>query len=425
MIKQIIGTIGARYFVALLNLLLIFVNSKMLGLNGMGVIGVLYASANIAVIFNSVLCGNTIVYFMNRYNLRFVFYPACIWAFIGSAIACGVMFACGMLPAGYECAVFALAILMSLLTTNTLVLLGKDMVGSFNFVFMLQGVSMFVLLLGIYYVAGVRTVEGYIAGLFIAYTVAYAYSFIPLMPHLMKKEAAVTGVSFFAVLKEMFVYGVWSGADNLAEGLTTRLNYFFLQNAGGYGKVGLFDAGTKMSESVWHVSSSISYIAYKTISGTTDTKVQKFTTLRLFKLTAGVLTAMMLVIVCVPEWVYTEYLFTAEFAGMRRVIIGMAVGIVAVGSNRILSHYFIGSGNIRYSTFSSLLGLGVLVAVGIFVIPAHGVFGAAVTSSISYTVMLVYSIIIFMKQTGTSLREFVPQESELAELWKAIRRELP
>ena len=420
MLKDIIGIIGTRYFVALLNLLLIFVNSKVLGLNGMGLIGVLYASANIAVVFNSILCGNTIVYFMNRYRLRFVFYPAYIWSFIGASIACGAMFALGMLPAGYEFTVFALAILMSLVSANSQVLLGKDMMRGFNLVFMLLGVLTFVLLMGIYYLAGVRTVEGYLAGVFIAYIAAYVCSFILLLPHLMKREADVSGVSFVAVLREMFVYGVWSGADNMAEGLTTRLNYFFVQSAGGYGNTGLFDAGTKVSESVWHVSNSISHVEHKSISKTTDREQQKLITLRLFKLTYCVLIAVMAVIVCVPEWVYTEYLFTAEFAGMRRVITGMSVGIVALGSNRILSHHFIGSGSIRYSTFSSVFGLVVLLVAGVFIIPVHGVFGAAVVSSIAYTAMLVYSVIAFMKQTSASLRELFPSKKDVAELRRII-----
>ena len=92
MFKDIINTIGARYLVAFLNLLLLFGNSKVLGTEGMGMAGLIYASANLAVIFNSILCGNTILYFMNRYNLRYVFYPAYVWAFAGSAISCAVMF---------------------------------------------------------------------------------------------------------------------------------------------------------------------------------------------------------------------------------------------------------------------------------------------------------------------------------------------
>ena len=61
MLKKILATVGTRYAIALLNLLLILIHSRVLGRDGMGVVGVIYASVNLAVIFNSVLCGNTIV----------------------------------------------------------------------------------------------------------------------------------------------------------------------------------------------------------------------------------------------------------------------------------------------------------------------------------------------------------------------------
>ena len=415
MLKDIIGTIGSRYVVAFLNLLLIFINSKVLGRDGMGVVGVIYASANIAVIFNSILCGNTIVYFMNRYNIRYVFYPAYIWAFAGSIIACSAMYFLNILPEGYEMAVFGLAILISVVTANSLMLLAKDNVKGFNMVYIIQGILTFAILICIYYIAGYSNIDGYLAGLFIAYIVAYLYSFILLFPHLLEKERFPAGASFFAVLKEMLLYGIWSGADNLAEGLATRLNYFIVQSTGGYGNVGLLDSGTKMSESVWHISNSVSYIEYNHVSKTTNRQEQKRITLQLFKLTYCALITVMAMVVCVPEWIFTEYLFTPEFAGIRDVIVGLSFGIVAFGSNRILSHYFIGSGHIKYSTFCSLLGLAVLLVAGFIMIPAYGVFGAAVTSSVAYTCMLIFSMTVFMKQTETSLREFLLSKDDVNE----------
>ena len=423
MLKDIIGTIGARYVVAFLNLLLIFINSKVLGRDGMGLVGIIYASANIVVIFNSVLCGNTIVYFMNKYNLRYVFYPAYIWAFAGSVVACMVMYLFNMLPEGYEVIVFGLAVLISLVTANSLMLLGKDNVKGFNLTFVFQGILMFLILLCLYFAADYKSVKGYLVGLFAANVAAYVYSMILLLPYLRGRETNPVEKQFSGVLKEMFLYGMWSGADNLAEGLTTRLNYFFVQNIGGYGNVGLLDSGTKMSESVWHISNSISYIEYNSVSKTTDKEEQKRVTLRLFKLTYCALILVMAMVVCVPEWFYTEYLLTPEFVGIRDVIVGLSLGIVALGSNRILSHYFIGSGNVRYSTFCSVFGLLVLIITGFFLIPAYGVLGAAITSSIAYFCMLIFSIAIFMKQTKTLLREFLLSKSDIIEFKsKAIQK---
>lgn len=40
MLKKILGTIGSRYLIAFLNLALIFINAKVLGIEGVGMIGV-------------------------------------------------------------------------------------------------------------------------------------------------------------------------------------------------------------------------------------------------------------------------------------------------------------------------------------------------------------------------------------------------
>ena len=118
MLKKILGTIGSRYLIAFLNLALIFINAKVLGIEGVGMIGLIVASVNIAVIVNGILCGNTIVYFMNRYSMRTIFLPAYLWTPIGSSLACGFMYLTGLLPTGYRLDIFLLAILSSTVNAN-------------------------------------------------------------------------------------------------------------------------------------------------------------------------------------------------------------------------------------------------------------------------------------------------------------------
>ena len=236
MLKKILATVGTRYAIALLNLLLILIHSRVLGRDGMGVVGVIYASVNLAVIFNSVLCGNTIVYFMHRQPFRTVFWPTYVWAFVGSAIACVCMSLLGMLPEGYGFIVYGLSVLLSLVAANARFLLGKDLIKAFNAVFIIQGGLLFFILVGFYFGLNKRDVSGYLWGLFLTNLIAWMVS-LGLMiepffriPH----EAPISG-SWIKSVKAMFVYGLWSSADNLAEGLTTRLNYFLLQRFGGFG----------------------------------------------------------------------------------------------------------------------------------------------------------------------------------------------
>lgn len=410
MLKKILGTIGTRYLIALLNLALIFINAKVLGIEGVGMVGLIVASINIAVIFNSILCGNTIVYFMNRYSMHTIFLPSYLWTLVGSALACAFMQVTGLLPSAYGRDVYLLSVLSSLVTANARFLLGKDQIKGFNLTHMFQGGLLFFVLLYLYYIDKRQEVGSYVSALYVTNGVAFVASLLLLIPWLRKREErnAATGKSLYRILKEMFAYGLWSGADNLAEVCTTRLNYFLIQRLAGLGSVGLLDAGTKISESVWHISRSVSYIEYSSIARTPDPEEQRQITLKLFKITLCAMTAVMACILCIPEWVYTEYLFSREFAGMRDVILGLSVGIVTLGCNSVIGHYFIGSGKIRYSTISSCIGLVTLLVAGSVLIPWGGVVGSAISTSIAFTAMLAYSLTIFSRQTSTRLREFLP-----------------
>jgi O-antigen/teichoic acid export membrane protein len=406
--KKVIGTVGIRYVAAAFNLALIFVNAKILGVSGMGLAGVIYASANIVMIVNGILGGNTIVYFMNRVDFRYVFWPAYIWALIGSTLSCGAMKIMGVLPIGYAIDVYVLSLLLSFVTVHTRILLGKDHIRGFNVTFLIQGLLFFSIIY-IYYIVGMTNVRGYLWGMYATNGLAWLVSLVFMSPYFLRQhnDRQLIPKSITKFLKEMFVYGLWSSADNLAEGLTARLNYFLIQRLGGFGQVGLLDAGTKISESVWHISRSVSFISYSQVAKTFDAEEQRSMTIRFFRLTFCAIALVMGIVLLIPEWVYTDYLFSAEFAGIRKVITGLAIGIIALGSNSIFSHYFIGTGKVRYSTACSCIGLVVLLISGYFLIPAYGVFGAACSSSIAFSAMLTFSFIVFIRQTGTKIRDFI------------------
>lgn len=422
MLKKILGTIGTRYLIALLNLALIFINAKVLGIEGVGCVGLIVASVNIAVIFNGILSGGTIVYFMNRYSMRTIFLPAYLWTFIGSALACAFMYLTGLLPTAYGLDIYLLAILNSIVAANARFLLGKDHIKGFNLTFILQGGLLFFVLLYLYYGANLQEVQSYVWGLYITNGIALAVSLFLLVPYLLKETPRPAGKPLYKIIKEMFAYGLWAGADGLAETCTTRLNYFLIERFSGLGGVGLLDAGTKISESVWHISRSVSFIAYSNVAKTTDGVEQKRVTLQLLKLTFCAMVLVMGCILCIPEWVYTDYLFSTEFKGVRKVIIGLSAGIVTLGCNSIVSHYFIGSGKIRYSAASSCVGLITLWITGSLLIPLYGIVGSAISTSVAFTAMLVFSLSVFMRQTATTFLELIPNREDWEYLTHIIHR---
>ncbi len=421
--RDILGTIASRYLIAILNLVLIFINAKALGVEGVGLIGLIIASINIAMMFNGILSGNTIVYFMNRYSMKAVFAPSYVWTVVGSLIACSVMKIVGMLPEGYFLHIYLLSILMSLVMANSRFLLGKDHIKGFNITYMLQGGMLFIVLLYLYYGERRQEVSSYIAGMYIANGIAFIISLLMLFPYFKHPtEETSKNYTLSSLLREMFAYGLWGSADNIAEALTTRLNYFLIGRFGGLSSVGLLDAGTKMSESVWHINRSVGFIEYGHVAKSNDSQQHKTITLQYLKLTFCAVTLATACILLIPEWIYTDYLFSEQFQGIRKVIAGLSVGIIAFGCNGIISQYFIGSGKIRYSAVCSFIGLATLLIAGVILIPLYGVVGSAICSSIAFCCMLCFSLIMFCKITHTTVSELLINKKDWEFIRTAFRR---
>lgn len=419
MFKNLLGTIGARYLVAILNLVLIVVNGKVLGLEGVGLIGILISSVNIVVIFCGILSGNTLVYFMNRYSIRTLFPIAYGWSILIALLVCGLMWFLQLIPEGYFTTILLLTLLNSFVTANARFLLGKDRIKAFNLVYILQGVSLFLILLFLYFGVDRPNVGSYILATYVSNLLALLLSFVWIKGYLKEKEEK--RIVRRSIIREMFGYGLWASLDNLAENLTTRLNYFLLQSFGGLGSVGLLDSGTKISESVWHISRSVSLLEYNSVARTNQMNEQKRITLQLFKFTFFALLLVMGIIACIPEWVYTEILLKPEFVGIRKIILCLSIGIVAFGCNNVLSHFFIGSGRIRLSAYCSLIGIVILAVVSLLLTPMYGAWGAAISCSIAFSGMLLFSLLTFLRITQSYFSEFMVSIEDCRFIYSKIR----
>ena len=53
--RDLFTTIGTRYLIAILNLALIFINAKVLGVEGVGLVGLILAIVGIATMFCGIL----------------------------------------------------------------------------------------------------------------------------------------------------------------------------------------------------------------------------------------------------------------------------------------------------------------------------------------------------------------------------------
>ena len=403
--QKIFSTVGARYLVAVANLVVVILNAKALGLQQVGEIGLLTAAVNLIITFNSLFTGSTLVYFLSRAHNRPVLLLAYGWAIVGSFIGAGIFALLPFFSLTYMPYFLLLSLLGSVANVNTRRLLAWNNISGFNWTYLLQGGLILPFVCLLYYGVGYRTIDAFLGALFLSYLIAMLTSLGILWSY---------GIHTFGkwvepdVWKNMLRYGLWAAVDNAAEVLTTRINHFLIRQFTGWGGVGLLDSGTKVSESVWNISRALGFLANSSVARTANEAEQKQKTLHLLRVTFAGTFLLVAVIVCIPEWFYTEILFSEEFVGITGVIRGLAIGMVAFGCHTILSQYLIASGHVKYSALSSIVGLAVLLAAGVVLIRTWGIVGAAASTSVAYVAMCLTSLTSFARLSGTRWHEFLP-----------------
>ena len=221
-------------------------------------------------------------------------------------------------------------------------------------------------------------------------------------------------------IKEMFKFGSIIQLSTLVSTLNRRLSLFIIKVFWGDAKVGVYNAATQVSEAPKMIGQSIAMVQFSKISNLTDNELAAKITMQLLK-TAMVLTAICIFIVCViPTSVYS-WLFTADFAEMRTVMIALAPGVVFMAANMVFCHYFSGVNKPKHNLYGALVGLAVTIPSLYLLIPPFGMVGAGISASITHFATILYQWIVFKKINKISAKELLVTKEDVKMLFAEVK----
>ena len=97
-------------------------------------------------------------------------------------------------------------------------------------------------------------------------------------------------------------------------------------------------------------------------------------------------------------------------------------GIVIFSVANVLAAYMAGIGKPRLNLLVSGVSLFVTLTLDIILIPRFNIVGAAIASTISYTLTAFLLIVFFVRETGASLREVLLPTSEDVKILLSVVR---
>ncbi|MFZ4564297.1 MAG: polysaccharide biosynthesis C-terminal domain-containing protein [Bacteroidales bacterium] len=424
MFKKILGTIGTRMINAILAFVMWTLNANYLGPEQVGTIFLIIFSVTIIQLFINFVGGSALVYLTPRTGIYKLFLPAYLWTFIVTILSAIVLsFIAGLfpvieiIPKGYFWEVLFLALVMSFASVNFMLLLGLEKVKTYNFINLAQIIVQFLILLLCLFGMKFFEVMAYYWAIFISYCLAFVVSLVMLWPSFTK----VPLTNMKSLMREILRFGSYVQVANIFQTLNYRLSLKFVDFFSGRAAVGILSIGITLSEGLWLISRSIAMVQYSRLSNEMNYDYSVRLTLTFAKITWVLTGAAMLVLLAIPNFVFTA-VFSAKFGDVKMVIASLAIGIVTLSVSMIFSGFFSSINKPYHNTVSSAIGLIFTIVFGLLLIPKFGIIGAGIAATFSYTFATLYQFIIFSRMTKLRLRDFLITRTEVRLLYGEFKK---
>ena len=235
--------------------------------------------------------------------------------------------------------------------------------------------------------------------LLIAYTVGVASTLVItclFLRSMVQVEGAIEAYGWRKALS----YGYRAHLSNILAFANYKIDIFLVNLLVNPAAAGVYVVAVQMSERLWLLSQAVSTVALPRLSQMEEEEsARRIITplLARFVLASTALAALVVSAVAMPLIIL---LFGPEFRGAAWVLIVLMPGIVAGSGARILANDIAARGKPELNMHMSMLTLLINVVGNLLLIPAFGMRGAALATTIAYVFNLSLRIYMYRRQTG-------------------------
>lgn len=205
--------------------------------------------------------------------------------------------------------------------------------------------------------------------------------------------------------RDLFSYGIKGYIADLVGFFTYRLDFFLVNYFLDSSYVGIYSISVAVAELLWYIPNSIQTILMPKVASMTREEangrvpdVCKFT----LYLTLG----LSVVLLCVASQLI-PLVYGKQFNASVMPLLLILPGIISLAVSKVVSAYLMGRGKPIYSTYVSIFSFVVITILDIILIPLYRLNGAAIASSIAYSLSTLVAISFFCKESGVSIKALV------------------
>lgn len=408
MLKKLFGTFSTKVLSAVINFILVIVTANLLGAEGRGEISLFLVNLAFVGMICQLIGGTGLIYLSSRYNVFQLVLPSYLWNIISCLAVSSLIIGLEQIPAHLGVHLLFLALLNGTTVINTMIITGKEEINRYNFIIFLQGILVFVTAIILFYFSKPARVLDYIYATYLAYIVSFVLSFIFSWKYY---AGNVSFKGFWPTFKVLVKTSSTAQFSNIIQFLNYRLSYYFLNQFADIKAIGVYSISIAVAESIGLISNSIALVQYVKIANLNHAEEAAIYTKQMAKLSFVLSFGALFILLLLPAELY-QLIFGADFYQVKPLLYTLAIGILILSLEVIVSNYFSGLGQYNVNNYAAAVGLVVTVIGCSLLVPVWGVFGAGIIATLSYASNFAYTLYRFKKLHTFSMAELIPVKAD-------------
>jgi O-antigen/teichoic acid export membrane protein len=253
------------------------------------------------------------------------------------------------------------------------------------------------------------------------FLVAAAYTVVRLNAHL----PALSLRSTRDVMRGQALFALKSGSTSLAGYLNLRVDVFVVGMLLDPRSLGIYTLAVATGEMMWQVSRPLIWTMVGRIAAAERSQAIALTNMVTRNILAVECVLGAAVFLLAPFAV--QLVYGSAYAESATLVRWLMPGLIVYASNGPLSYFLsVKEGQPAKSLSVQLVSVGLCAAISFVAIPRMGVTGAALATTITYCCAMVALAVLYMRQTGGSLRSFtLLQREDIRRFGRLFARLLP
>lgn len=262
-----------------------------------------------------------------------------------------------------------------------------------------------------------------LVGTVFSFTIGVLAQFL-LTLYFLRKRLNITlfsGKISRSYFKDSFAFGYKAHFSNVLSFINYRADMFIISMFLTPAAVGLYGVAVTIAEKLWIVSQAISSVLYPVISSSTDNESKN-------KLTGAISRNVLFfsviggIVFYLASNLIFSLLFGEAYNRSSDILKMLLPGIILFSVDRILSNDLAGRGKPELNMYTSVFTVVSNIVLNFLLIPKIGISGAAISTSVTYSLSTLIKMVLFKKETGLPYSKFIILQKEDIEAYKKIIR---